>query len=122
MYGVPVDQLTDEMSSEATAQSSSLQAQRAFNWAIVISAIRCTLAYIVLPFAIPFLGVAPGVGPWLGLIIGIVAIAANVYSIRRFSRSGHRLRRPIIAINYTAIALLLVMLAIDLNTVFNGAV
>jgi uncharacterized membrane protein len=44
------------------------------------------LTYVALPFLLPLLGFAPGIGPILGITIGIVAIAANVYSMRRFRR------------------------------------
>lgn len=66
------------------------EAQRGFSRSILISAIRCTLTYVVFPFVTPMIGLAPGVGPVLGLIIGTVAIAANVISIRRFWRADHR--------------------------------
>lgn len=99
-------------------QVSAIGAQRAFSMAMVISGIRCVIAYLLLPFAAPLLGLAPGVGPWLGIGIGVVAIVANVFSIRRFARSGHRLRKPIIAINIAVIAFMLVLIGIDLNTIF----
>ena len=84
----------------------------------MISGIRCLIAYILLPFFLPFLGLSPSVGPWLGIVIGLVAIAANVFSIRRFARSTHRLRKLVIGINIAVIGLLLVLLVMDLNTVF----
>lgn len=87
--------------------------------AMVISGIRCLIAYIILPFVAPFLGLAPGVGPWLGVAIGVVAIVANVFSIRRFARSNHRLRKPVIAINVVVIAFMLVLIAIDLAEIFS---
>lgn len=95
---------------------SAVGAQRAFSMAMVISGIRCLIAYIALPFLAPFLNLAPGVGPWLGIGISIVAIVANVFSIRRFARSKHRLRKPVIAINIAVIAFMLVLIGIDLNT------
>ncbi|HUG31471.1 MAG TPA: hypothetical protein VMM14_01150 [Acidimicrobiia bacterium] len=98
-------------------QVSAIGAQRAFSMAMVISGIRCVIAYILLPFVAPLVGLAPGVGPWLGIGIGVVAIIANVFSIRRFARSEHRLRKPIIAINIAVIAFMLVLIAVDLNTV-----
>lgn len=98
-------------------QVAAVGAQRAFSMAMVISGIRCVIAYILLPFVAPLLGLAPGVGPWLGIGIGVVAIVANVFSIRRFARSEHRLRKPIIAINIAVIAFMLVLVAVDLNTI-----
>lgn len=98
---------------------SAVGAQRAFSMAMVISGIRCVIAYILLPFAAPFLNLAPWVGPWLGVAIGTVAIVANVFSIRRFARSQHRLRKPVIAINVAVIAFMLVLIGIDLNQAFS---
>lgn len=92
-------------------------AQRAFSMAIVISGVRCILAYVVLPFVAPILGLAPGVGPWLGILIGVVAIAANLFSIRRFARTKHPLRRGVIAINIAVIAFMVVLIAIDVSAI-----
>lgn len=99
---------------------SAVGAQRAFSMAMVISGIRCLIAYIALPFLAPFLNLAPGVGPWLGVGIGAVAIVANGFSIRRFARSRHRLRKPVIAINVAVIVFMLVLIGIDLNTAFSA--
>jgi len=93
---------------------SSPRLERAFSLAMLISGIRCLLAYIVLPFVTPFLGLAPGVGPVLGIGIGVVAIAANVISLRRFWRTNHRWRRPITVIHVLVIGFLLVLIAMDL--------
>jgi hypothetical protein len=101
-------------------QVSAVGAQRAFSTAILISGIRCVFAYILLPFVAPFLNLAPGVGPWLGVGIGVVAIVANGFSIRRFSRSRHRLRKPVIAINIAVIAFMLFLMGIDLNAAFTA--
>lgn len=95
------------------ASPSPIRPERAFSVSILISAIRCTLTYVVLPFALPLVGLAPGIGPVLGITIGVVAIAANVFSIRRFWRAQHRWRRPITAIHVGVIGLLLVLIALD---------
>ena len=95
--------------------TKALNPERAFSMSMLVSAVRCTLTYVVLPFVTPFLGLAPGVGPVLGITIGSVAIAANVFSLRRFWRTGHRLRRPITVLHVAVITLLLVLIAIDLN-------
>lgn len=87
--------------------------ERAFSVSMVVSGVRCTLTYLVLPFMIPFLGLAPGVGPTLGLAIGVVAIAANVLSYRRFRRSSHRWRVPAMVVHVSVIALLVVLMGLD---------
>ena len=89
-------------------------APRLFTVSMLVSGIRCLLAYVVLPFVTPFLGLAPGVGPLLGIVIGGVAIAANLLSIRRFWLSNHRWRKPVIAINVIVIGLMVVLIGLDL--------
>jgi H+/Cl- antiporter ClcA len=78
-----------------------------------VSATRCLLTYIVLPFLAPALGLAAGVGPALGIPIGAVAIGANVLTIRRFWAADHRWRWAYTAIALTVIALLLVLMVED---------
>lgn len=102
------------MTSEIAVQPATDSTQRIFTMSMVISGIRCVLAYVVLPFVTPFLGLAPGVGPVLGLVIGTVAIAANVFSIRRFWRADHRWRKPITVLHVGVIILLLVLMWFDL--------
>jgi uncharacterized membrane protein len=91
------------------------RATRAFSSSVLVSGIRCTLAYVVFPWLLPALGLASGVGPALGLVIGPVAIAFNVASIRRFQASGHRWRWHVTALNGAVIVLLLVLLAMDVR-------
>jgi hypothetical protein len=89
-------------------------AQRAFSTSILVSATRCVLTYIVLPFVAPALGLAAGVGPAIGIPIGVVAIGFNVLTIRRFWAADHRWRWAYTAIGLTVIALLVVLMVEDL--------
>jgi hypothetical protein len=89
-------------------------AQRAFSTSILVSATRCLLTYIVLPFVAPALGLAAGVGPAIGIPIGVVAIGCNIVTIRRFWAADHRWRWAYTAIAVTVIALLLVLMVEDI--------
>ena len=91
-------------------------AQRAFSTSVLVSAVRCILTYLVLPFVAPALGLATGVGPAIGIPIGVVAIACNVMTIRRFWAADHRWRWAYTALALTVIALLLVLMARDVAT------
>ena len=89
-------------------------AQRAFSTSILVSAVRCTLTYVVLPFLAPLLGIASNVGPGLGLAIGVVAIGSNVLTIRRFHAAQHRWRWAYTAIAVSIIGLLTVLMVQDI--------
>jgi hypothetical protein len=93
--------------------ASERAAQRAFSTSVLVSAVRCTLTYLVLPFLAPLLGLAAGVGPAIGIPVGIVAIVCNVLTIRRFWAADHRRRWAYTALSLTVIALLLVLMARD---------
>ena len=90
-------------------------AERAFSKSIAVSAVRCTLTYVLIPFVFPLIGFGTGVGPWIGVPIGVAAIIANVVSIRRFHRADHRWKWPMSAINVGIIALLVVLVVLDLG-------
>ncbi len=72
--------------------ATAAEARSAFQKSLVISAARCIFMYILFPFVLPAIGVAKGVGPWIGLAIGILAIVSITYSIRRFWRADHSKR------------------------------
>ncbi len=90
-------------------------AEHAFSSSLFVSGIRCGLTYVIMPFVFPILGFGSGVAPIIGVPVGIIAIIANVVSIRRFRRANHRWKRPIIAINAAIIGLLLVLIAVDIT-------
>lgn len=94
------------------------EATRAFSTSILVSAVRCTLAYIVFPWLLPALGAARGTGPGIGVVVGTVAIAFNLLSIRRFWRADHRWKWWITALNSAVIVLLSVLLVGDLAALF----
>jgi hypothetical protein len=90
-------------------------AQRIFGLSMLVSGIRCAFTYVLLPFATPFLGLAPGVGPALGIPIGVVAVGANVFSLRRFWRVRHPWRKPITVLHIGVIIFLVVLIALDIG-------
>jgi hypothetical protein len=93
---------------------SESSAYSAFQRSMLISAIRCTLTYVIFPFVLPAAGFATGVGPVLGIAIGVVAITCDVFTIRRFFSVDHRWRWQFSAIAGTVICLLLVLMVQDI--------
>ena len=88
-------------------------AYSAFQRSMLISGVRCTLTYIVFPFALPVLGLAAGVGPIVGIVIGTVAIVCDVFTIRRFFAVDHKWRWWFSAIATSVVVLLFVLLIED---------
>lgn len=103
--------MTTDPHSAAALQK---KATKTFSTSVLVSAVRCTLTYVVFPWLLPALGVAKGVGPGVGLSVGIVAIAFNLASIRRFHISNHAWKWPITAVNCVVIVLLSVLAVQDL--------
>jgi hypothetical protein len=94
--------------------SSAADARRAFRTSIAVTTVRCLLLYVFLPFVAPVLGVAAGVGPALGLVIGVVAMVCIVTSIRRFWRADHPRRWAYTALGGTMLVLLAYLAVADL--------
>ena len=71
---------------------------------------------MVLPVIAPLIGLAPGLGPLIGIPVAGVAIAANAVSIRRFWRAQHPWKIPITILNVLIIGLMVVLIVSDLRT------
>jgi hypothetical protein len=80
---------------------TAAEARAAFRTSILVSTVRCLLTYIVLPFIVPAVGFATGVGPAVSILISAIAIYFLVGSMRRFWRVHHAKRW-----HYTSLALL----------------
>ena len=89
-------------------QATAADAQKAFQTSIMVATVRCLLMYVVFPFVLPAIGVASGVGPWIGL-----PIAAIVMSIRRFWRADHSKRWHYTVLGTVVIGFLIVLVVQD---------
>lgn len=95
-------------------KATAAEAQKAFQTSILVATVRCTLMYIVFPFVLPAIGVASGVGPWIGLPISLVAIVAITMSIRRFWRADHSKRWHYTVLGTTVIGFLIYLVVADI--------
>ena len=100
------------------AGTSSEDAEQVFSQSIFISAVRCVLTYVIFPFAAPLVGLTD-VGPWVGVVLSVVAIYFNVYSIRRFWAADHRWKKPMSALNVGVIILVSILLVLDIQTILS---
>lgn len=78
--------------SEQPADVSEKAAIKAFERSMLISAIRCTLTYVVFPIVLPMMSFAKGVGPVIGITIGLIALVCDVFTVRRFFAIDHKWR------------------------------
>ena len=101
--------------SAAAAPELDEASARTLRFSILISAIRCTLTYVILPIVAPLVGLAAGVGPAVGIPIALVALWANVASIKRHWRSDHRWKWPVSLLNVGIIVLLVILLILDIG-------
>ncbi len=100
---------------ERAADATSASAYGSFQRSMLISAVRCTLTYVVFPFVAPAVGFATGVGPVLGILIGTFAIVCDMFTIRRFFAVDHKWRWPVSTIAFSVICLLAVLLVQDVS-------
>jgi len=100
---------------ERPAGFTAAAAYGSFRRSMLISAVRCTLTYVVFPFVAPAVGFAAGVGPVVGIVIGSFAIVCDVFTIRRFFAVDHRWRWPVSTIAFCVICLLAVLLVQDVS-------
>ena len=88
-----------------------------FGISIVLSATRCLLSYIVLPILLPLLGLAKGVGPWIAIPIGVLALTFDVLGIRRFWLADHHQKWLFSAVYAVVGAMVLTLLIVDIVTI-----
>ena len=64
-------------------------AHRAFRWAIVFSAIRCTITYLLIPIIIPVVSVAGAVATPVSITLCLAAGINGVIGVRRFWKTNN---------------------------------
>ena len=91
------------------------RAQRALTYALLLSAIRCTIQYVLIPFVLPWIGLAAAVPPWITLVLGGVAIASLVRNVRYLWRLHHARRWSYLFLAVVIVGALLIFMAVDLH-------
>jgi len=100
-------------------KASEASARQLVEKSLLISMTRCLLTYVVLPFIVPLIGIAADIAPFIGVVLGLVAIVANVASIRRFWRAEHKYRWHYTALATVIILAMVWLIAIDLAEIFS---
>jgi ABC-type iron transport system FetAB permease component len=103
---------------EGGAMTGSLPApvERAFTFAILLSALRCTVQYVVLPFVLPWIGVVAAVPAWVTLALSAVALASLIRSVRVLWRMRHAQRWSYLGLAFVVLAALVLFVFMDLRS------
>lgn len=99
---------------ERPAGVSQQSALKAFEKSMLISATRCTLTYVVFPFVLPLLRLSSTVGGAVGIVVGVIAMISDVFTIRRFFSVDHKWRWVFSGVALCVITMLTVLLVQDI--------
>lgn len=91
------------------------RAQRALTGALLLSALRCTIQYVLLPFVLPWIGVAATIPPWLTLALGALALGFLARNVRALWRTRHAQRWSYLMVASLVAASLLVFMLVDVR-------
>jgi len=98
---------------------SLMQANRAFERSVTISALRCITTYLLLPFVLPLIGLSGAVGPFVSIALSVVSVAFITISARRFFGSDHPWRWVHAVIGAIVLLVLAVSAVIDVLNIVN---
>jgi hypothetical protein len=93
--------------------ASQREVYAAFQKSMLISATRCTLTYVVFPFVLPAIGLA--LTGLIGVIVGLLAMVADVFTIRRFFAVDHKWRWQFSTVVFGIMCLLTALLVQDIS-------
>lgn len=92
------------------------RSDRLMGGSLVFVAIRCTLQYVVLPFVLPFFGLAGSWSVGIATAIDLLALGMIAYNVRRLWNTSWRWRY--LALSVVMVAILLVFLYQDYKYFF----
>ncbi len=98
---------------EGTRRLDESSTHRIFSVSMFLSGLRCVFSYVLLPVALPAIGVARGVGPAIGIPISLVALVFDWRGIRRFWLADHHQRWAFSALYAVVGGMVFALLVID---------
>ena len=99
------------------SSSTPYQPSKSFGLALFISATRCLLQYIFLPFLLPLVGLSAQVPVWVSLLLSAVAFVFLVSSLRRFWKFKHPRRYSYLPLALLKLIVLMIFVLSDLNLI-----
>ena len=107
--------------TEGTMPSGAMPApvERAFTFAILLSALRCTVQYVILPFVLPWIGVVAEVPAWVTLAFSLLAFLSLARSVRLLWRMRHAQRWNYLILAFVVLAALLLFVFVDARSLLS---
>lgn len=96
------------------------RAWHALHFGLLLSACRCTLQYVVFPFALPWIGVTTAIPPWVTLVFGVLALGALARNVRYLWHLRHPRRWNYLLLALVVALALLVFVVVDLHALVLG--
>jgi len=93
---------------------SDRPAQRAFGFSLLISALRCTLQYLLLPVILPLIGITSGAALPLIILLDLLALWLLLGSLRFFWSIRHPRRFHLLPLAALVLLLIITSLGYDL--------
>lgn len=95
------------------------RAQRALTFGLLLSALRCTTQYVILPFVLPLIGVTAAIPPWVTIALAMLALASLTRNVRYLWRIRHPRRQSYLVLALVIAAALLTFMAVDLHSLIH---
>jgi hypothetical protein len=105
---------------EAVDKTAVFGARRSTTTAIVVSGVRCTITYLLIPILAPFFGLLETLDAPVSIVLSSFAIVMGIGGVRRFWIADHRARWSYTAFIGVVLLMLTVAIAFDLSALING--
>jgi hypothetical protein len=105
---------------DAVDKTAVFGARRSTTTAIVVSGVRCTITYLLIPILAPFFGLLEMLDAPVSIVLSSFAIVMGVGGVRRFWIADHRARWSYTAFIGVIVLMLLVAIGFDLAAVVSG--
>lgn len=102
-------------------KNAIMGARRSTTTAMVLSGVRCTITYLLIPILAPFTGLLDMIGAPLSIALSSVAIVMGFSGVRRFWLADHRARWAYTNFIGVVLVLLAVGIVFDISTIMGSA-
>lgn len=93
------------------------EAERTLGLSIAMAGVRCVIKYMILPFGLPILGISADLAAPISLLLGVVALASIIWSVRRLWQMNYAWKWPYLGLGVVSMLVVVVFVVNDLQGV-----